>query len=325
MLTAIILTMVFAVQVFAGDTAMVRVFIDGKVLESDVDPMIINNRTMVPLRAVSEGLGMDVQWDEVNHHVIITTKASVPVSSTPEPENIDSINIMGQSLASSTQLKELLMENNPAASEELVDLYLTIGSEYGIRGDIAFCQAAKETGWWKYGGLVKAIQNNYCGLGATGSPAAGNEVLNGADPKHVYYVQGMHGAFFDTAAAGTEAHIQHLYAYATNKPLPAGKTLLDPRFNLVRRGLSEAWVDLGGKWAVPGYDRNKYDSLEDAFTKQDTYGHSIISNYYRKALDLPGGQAVNAIPTMEQMQQKLEQLKLENESLRSQLAAAGKI
>ena len=35
-----------------------------------------------------------------------------------------------------------------------------------------------------------------------------------------------------------EAHIQHLYAYASRDSLPSGKVLADPRFNLVSRGCS---------------------------------------------------------------------------------------
>lgn len=49
-----------------------------------------------------------------------------------------------------------------------------------------------------------------------------------------------------------EAHIQHLYAYATTEPIPQERILYDKRFHLVKRGSAPHWEDLNGKWAVPG-------------------------------------------------------------------------
>ena len=43
------------------------------VIELDVEPQIINDRTMVPLRAVSEATKADVKWDEDAYTVNITT------------------------------------------------------------------------------------------------------------------------------------------------------------------------------------------------------------------------------------------------------------
>lgn len=39
----------------------------------DSPPIIINDRTLVPVRAVSEALGADVDWIEETHTVVITT------------------------------------------------------------------------------------------------------------------------------------------------------------------------------------------------------------------------------------------------------------
>lgn len=41
----------------------VRIWLDGKYLESDVAPYIKEDRTLVPVRVVSENLGYDVKWD----------------------------------------------------------------------------------------------------------------------------------------------------------------------------------------------------------------------------------------------------------------------
>ena len=35
-------------------------------------------------------------------------------------------------------------------AEELITLYISIGEKYGVRGDIAYMQAIKETGWFKF-------------------------------------------------------------------------------------------------------------------------------------------------------------------------------
>ncbi|MGR6835499.1 stalk domain-containing protein [Syntrophomonas erecta] len=302
--------MLFAWLPPASANQPIRIFIDGREIDSQPAPVIINDYTMVPMRAISEGLGMKVDWDQATRSVIITSPSSsegtsaIPILDTNIP-------IMGKSVATAEQLRILLRQNNPYAPD-LVDLYLQIGAEYGVRGDIAFCQAAKETGWWRFGGLVTPDQNNYCGLGATGSPATGEEDLRGADPSRVRFEAGVHGAIFDTPATGVEAHIQHLLAYATTDNLPVGKNIVDPRFTLVRRGSVSKWIDLGGKWAVPGYNRDKYASYTEAFAQGDTYGHSILFNYYLPALN--GSTTTNG-----KNLDRVQQLELENERLRVEL------
>jgi hypothetical protein len=310
----------------------IGIFIDGKeviIQPEDPTPFILDGRTMVPFRVIAEGLGMQVDWDGKNRTVLITTPVAIdsepatdkdsdpttnpgeePIAvedannATNPPEappadnkpltdkelplvtNIDyQQTIMGEAKMGREQLLAVMRNNNPAAPQELVDLYLEIGKQYGIKGDIAFCQAAKETGWWKYGGLVQPYQNNYCGLGATGAAATGEEDLLGADPTKIRYEAGVHGAIFASPAIGVEAQIQHLYAYACKEPLPPGKVLVDPRFVKPTRGIAPLWIDLGGRWAYPGYDRKKYESIDEAFANCDTYGHSILRDYYQKVLD----------------------------------------
>lgn len=297
-------------RAIAGEN--IKIYINGQEIKTDTNPLIINDRTMVPIRVVSESLGMDVKWDVTSRSVLIT---SMSEKTTPADEkaNYQSISILGESVVSSDELRRLALGKNPNAPD-LADLYIKIGKEYGIRGDIAFCQAAKETGWWKYGGLVQPDQNNYCGLSATGSAATDNEDLRGADPSRVRFVEGRHGAFFDSPATGVEAHIQHLYAYASTDPLPAGKVLLSPRFALVNRGNSVNWEDLGGKWAVPGFDRNKYPDFISAFASCDTYGHSIINDYYKEVWQ-PEASLIVITP-----EQRIKDLEKENQALREQIA-----
>ena len=35
--------------------------------------MAVNNRTLVPVRAISESFGCTVSWDQANQRVVITT------------------------------------------------------------------------------------------------------------------------------------------------------------------------------------------------------------------------------------------------------------
>src|SRR5699024_2051576 len=85
--------------------------------------------------------------------------------------------------------------------------------------------------------------NNFAGIGATGPDNPGSS--------------------FDTPRDAVLAHIQHLYAYATDEPLPTEYPLIDPRFDLVDRRSAPTSVKLNGRLAVPG----------------DNYGQSILGLY----------------------------------------------
>ncbi|MDF2628354.1 MAG: copper amine oxidase domain protein, partial [Symbiobacteriaceae bacterium] len=50
----------------------VRVYLDGTEVHFDVDPVLENGRTLVPIRALSEALGFTVTWDETENLVSLT-------------------------------------------------------------------------------------------------------------------------------------------------------------------------------------------------------------------------------------------------------------
>lgn len=262
--------------------------------------MLEGGYTMVPLRVVATALGCDVSWEEGLVIVEETPKVVEPSEEifydevkpqTGGNDFSDSINnryelsIFGPSIATQEQIEAFLADQEAALKKKfalteperefipypsnIVSLYLEIGAKYNIRGDLALAQAIKETGYFQFGGSVQYFQNNYCGLGATGTPLLGNEPLNGVSRQKAFYLSGMHGLSFTTPAYGVEAHIQHLYAYACNQDLPSDVELLDPRFKYVRRGTAPRWIDLNGRWAVPG----------------DGYGESIIDDYWAKMLN----------------------------------------
>ncbi len=341
----------------AGKDGEIEIIIDGKTLvipDGYGRAFIKQNRTMIPLRVVSEALGCNVDWEADTRTAVITGTAEIPDTGNtdPVPEvpssaddtqlfeklaqyktnlklmngkvinsvdllnidksefseaqidrfesyleelnkypqkftlpggeviNLETVSILGKSQLTAEQMEDYLAGETPRQKAkmesmgrefnhmpELAELYLKIGEEYGIRGDIAYFQAIKETAYFQFIGSVQPWQNNYCGLGATGSPCTGAESLNGANSADVRFENGIHGAIFTTPEAGVEAHIQHLYAYATKKALPEGKVLIDPRYALVTKGIAPTWMQLNARWAVPG----------------TTYGQSILYDYWAKA------------------------------------------
>jgi hypothetical protein len=201
--------------------------------------------------------------------------AAEPPQDAPDP-GVAKTPIMGKPKATVKQARAYLTKEAPDWGL-MADLYWAIASKYGVRPEVALAQAMHETGKFKFGGLVDASQNNFAGIGATGNLNTGKEPLNGA--VKVRYELGKHGCTFEDRTAGVEAHVQHLYAYATPDPLPAGAVLYDPRFTLVKRGCAPYLEDLGGKWAVPGYDKRRYSSFEAAYMEGQTYGQVIRDKY----------------------------------------------
>lgn len=56
----------------------------------------------------------------------------------------------------------------------LAPIYIKYGRMFNIRADIAWAQMCHETGFLEYTGDVRPEQNNFAGIGATGSGAPGN-------------------------------------------------------------------------------------------------------------------------------------------------------
>jgi len=59
----------------------IAIWLDGKSLKLDVAPEVKNERTMVPIRAVAEALGADVEWVQDKQQVVMT-RAGVTVTMT---------------------------------------------------------------------------------------------------------------------------------------------------------------------------------------------------------------------------------------------------
>lgn len=197
------------------------------------------------------------------------------------PQNAEEVTLRGASYCTLEQMQrylekmEVTVQQRAVANgktfvpfpDNIAYYYYSIGQKYNIRGDVALAQALLETGYFQYGNEVKPWQNNFCGLGAVGHTTTEEEyetsLLTAVNHSKAYLQVGIHGWCYDSVATGVEAHIQHLYSYATTNALPSGCELLDGRFNHGNRGVASNLTDLNGKWAVPGdnYGQNIYNNM----------------------------------------------------------------
>lgn len=144
---------------------------------------------------------------------------------------------------------------NMGAAQIFIDaapIYWKYGELTGIRPEVLYCQAAKETNYGKYTGQVTPDMNNWAGIkraDATGDAPEDHES-------------------FATPDDGVRAHFNHMAAYVGVDPV--GET--HPRYDAA---LSRSWAgsvryveQLGGKWAP-----------------DENYGKSIVNDFLDKLLE----------------------------------------
>lgn len=118
-------------------------------------------------------------------------------------------------------------------ANSLPELYWDIAPMHGVRPDVAYVQACKETGFGRYGRAVTPQHHNYCGL----------KVRNpGADDAASSHMM------FHTPEVGVQAHIEHLALYAGALGYPRTDPV-DPRHFNTLYGTATNVAALSGKWA----------------------------------------------------------------------------
>ena len=132
----------------------------------------------------------------------------------------------------------------------LADLYWKYAAKCGnVNPGIAYVQAAKETGYGKFGGVLDESYHNPCGL---------KKSSGGGD-----YDPDAHQRF-NSWDEGVQAHLDHLALYAGADGYPKSNTY-DPRHFVTIKGKAATVDSLGGKWAPSityGEDVNKlYNDL----------------------------------------------------------------
>lgn len=126
--------------------------------------------------------------------------------------------------------------------EVFCKIYVEECQAEGVKAEVAFCQAMKETGFLQFGGNVSITQFNFAGLGSTGP--------------------GVPGESYPDVRTGIRAQVQHLKAYGCAEPL--NQACVDTRFKYVTRGTAPyvEWLGIqenpyGKGWATAtnyGYD-----------------------------------------------------------------------
>lgn len=152
---------------------------------------------------------------------------------------------------------------------EIVAAYWKWGEIYGVDPALAIAQSAKETGFWSYGGDVKATQWNFAGIGATG---------------------GVSGVTYPSIDAGVRAHMLRMRMYAVYDAGIYDASVLGRALPSSHWGKYPTIEQFNGVWAVPGVG----------------YGQSVVENYLvplrNTEVDVP-------VPlTLEQRVQRLERL-----------------
>lgn len=193
-----------------------------------------------------------------------------PTPPPPTPPTAGAVTIMGPSELTAQQIADYVCEVDRCTPKstggtwkpeitpiEMAQLFIDEGNAVGVRGDIAFCQSVLETGWFSWPsspwsetpaadngswpGYVQALDHNYAGIGAFGGSTR--------------YMRKP------TPWQGVRAHLQHLRNYADNTSLHSNlgnpfesRLMYGPaEFDtFVYKGQAPTWIQLNGKWAVPG-------------------------------------------------------------------------
>lgn len=120
---------------------------------------------------------------------------------------------------------------------DIADIYWKYGEITGIRPEILYAQAAKETGYGKYGGAVLPEQNNWAGIktkGATGDRTEDHET-------------------FETPDDGVRGHFNHISAYIGLEPIGEPHGRYYSVKSIKWAGTVETLEELGGRWCPDLY------------------------------------------------------------------------
>lgn len=153
---------------------------------------------------------------------------------------------------------------------KLADKYIEYSKAYGVDPVVTYAQSGKETGFFKFGGVLDKTFKNPCGMKTR---AGGGNYDKSAHQR------------FESWDNGIRAQAQHLALYAGSKSYP-WKTNYDPRNFKSIHGTSPTVEDLGGKWAPSasyGKDivkmmdqiKNTKVSADDIKRLQDKYADNL--------------------------------------------------
>ncbi|MDY4735452.1 N-acetylmuramoyl-L-alanine amidase [Terrisporobacter sp.] len=267
--------------------------------ESNVDKNIISNETVENddlisneneiFEVMEEVEEIDEQFleNEINEEVnydeseVISEEVTIVSPLVSRAAAIGNVNILSSD--STTVAQAEAWARAKGATEEFVglaSLYQKYASSRGgVNWVVAYVQAAKETGYGKFGGVLDASYHNPCGL---------KNSSGGADEDPNAHKR------FDNWDQGIIAHLDHLALYAGAAGYPKtnyvskwqnanldSTSTYDPRHFAYLKGRATTVNDLGGQWAP-----------------SSTYGVEIFRLY----CDLTGATYLPAVSNLENPQ-----------------------
>ena len=153
-------------------------------------------------------------------------------------------------------LAKFCTQYEQTAQTEIAERYITRCGEVGLYTPMVLAQAILETGyfnsWWS-----GPPRHNFAGIGVTGQSSRERPTQGQwAEKNGIWY----RGYSFPSIAAGVENHLALLLIYATppdKRTKAQTECIAGSVFAPLARthrytGKAPLWVDLNGKWAVPG-------------------------------------------------------------------------
>ena len=203
-----------------------------------------------------------------NIHTYITTETGIMtftdgitynvVSDSSDQDAEELTTIMGETATTVEQMmryyessgnqypSEALGKGGAPTLRDFCQMYYEEAVAEGVKAEVAFAQAMKESAWLKFGGIVKIEQFNFAGLGALDGNAQGQ------------------AASFSDVRTGIRAQVQHLKAYGSAEDLKSA--CVDPRFKYVTRNSAKyvEWLGIKENPAGVGWASDK------------NYGYTIV-------------------------------------------------
>ena len=217
--------------------------LDANVLESyftdahSVNPAMKNAVAMTVERGILKGSDMFLRpWAEVTRAeaAVILHRAMQYKDRNSQNLFITRTPIIGESRVSLEQAKRWAASRG--AHQRFIDIadyYWQYGELTGIRPEILYAQAAKETAYGKYTGQVKPEQNNWAGIKIK------NPVADRPEDHES----------FPTPEDGVRAHFNHISQYVGLAPIGQPHDRYYVLNSMSWRGTVQYTEQLGGKWA----------------------------------------------------------------------------
>ncbi len=126
---ALVLTLVFTCAAYASVNQVqktlhynnIKITLDGKdITPTNSEPFIIDGSTYLPVRAVSEALGLDVQWDGATNTVVLSSTPKQEVTETVDKDGATAESILLELKTSGLPITDVLVFDEVTDVNELL-------------------------------------------------------------------------------------------------------------------------------------------------------------------------------------------------------------